>query len=959
MTSKSQYIHSIFEDFLGSCIPKDLVNSYFLSNINEDSFDELFFIFLAKINSDKSLSLSKSIKSIYLLFLDRMPGEAEITEWKIFLSSNSFESFLNALASSNEALTKKKYSDFKQFVIHSANTEVPSISDVNSLIRDNKYSAASHFLSYLEYFNLSPLSLINQKKWELSSRIPKRKLYIDITCFYKYRSKTGIQRVVSKIYDSYNLSSKNRDMFEILPVAIYDDNIVVLRDFILEKTDIFISSCVNYTPNLFANDILLLLDLNSNITSAVNTKKLIKKSNIFVWGLVYDLLPIFNPSWWPEGAQKIHLDWFQTIHSLSNGYSCISNEVLNVSRELVSSMNWPTEFKETYSFNLGSDFTNLCTSASLKQKNSIKNSTVFLAVGTIEPRKGYYDILDAFDKLMKDKYPAVLHIVGKYGWLMDNFEDKYMQLKKLYPEKIYWHSGCSDQKLNSLYNDSDCLIQASYDEGYGLPIVEAIMKSKLIICRDIPVFHEVGKNYPLYFNNNEPQNTLFDVCKTVCTKTYTRPSPDSAQTNLITWDESSVILAEQIFSAYEKRVASSAFVEHNPSNLTSSSKTIFVYIGHTVSYEKVSGIQDVVRQIVSGLTNQGISIALLGWNEKTSNLEVLNKDQLEFFLQNTRHPFELNRILNLTNPTLKLEDRDKCSSILIMPELPYLSSTRYDICTLIASCFAKYFDQSICIYYDSIPLVYPLYNHLALQHYNYLCSLPFYNKILSISEFSRLNLFEVLDEYGIHLDNSDQIFTVPLGKINDFQLAALSHETHLHSASPYILAVGSMIPHKNWLTLVTAYSLFRERAQKFLTEVPKLNLVSAASPENIQLVEKYDGVQLLSSISEDDIYRVYSNSLFCVFPSTLEGFGLPILEAAQFAKVSLFHNHGAPSETASYSNFNPLCGCDMSDPFQISSKLEWLCKNSYTNLKSLQNSFSALPNSFDESSYVNRLISFI
>ena len=53
----------------------------------------------------------------------------------------------------------------------------------------------------------------------------------------------------------------------------------------------------------------------------------IKNSGIFVWGIVYDLLPIL-PDWWPAGGQKHHLDWFRSFYILCNGYSCISEDVL-------------------------------------------------------------------------------------------------------------------------------------------------------------------------------------------------------------------------------------------------------------------------------------------------------------------------------------------------------------------------------------------------------------------------------------------------------------------------------------------------------------------------------------------------------------------------------------------------------------------------------------------------------
>ena len=44
------------------------------------------------------------------------------------------------------------------------------------------------------------------------------------------------------------------------------------------------------------------------------------------------------------------------------------------------------------------------------------------------------------------------------------------------PENIFWHENCSDSDLNSLYESSDCLIQASYAEDYGYLLLRPYQK---------------------------------------------------------------------------------------------------------------------------------------------------------------------------------------------------------------------------------------------------------------------------------------------------------------------------------------------------------------------------------------------------------------------------------------------------------------------------------------------------
>ena len=57
-----------------------------------------------------------------------------------------------------------------------------------------------------------------------------------------------------------------------------------------------------------------------------------------------------------------------------------------------------------------------------------------------------------------------------------------------------------------IYSESNVLIAASYNEGFGIPILEALKNNLLVIARDIPIFKEVGGNDCYYFANNKGKN---------------------------------------------------------------------------------------------------------------------------------------------------------------------------------------------------------------------------------------------------------------------------------------------------------------------------------------------------------------------------------------------------------------------------------------------------------------------
>src|SRR5207302_7299953 len=58
------------------------------------------------------------------------------------------------------------------------------------------------------------------------------------------------------------------------------------------------------------------------------------------------------------------------------------------------------------------------------------------------------------------------------------------------------------------------------------------------------------------------------------------------------------------------------------------------------------------------------------------------------------------------------------------------------------------------------------------------------------------------------------------------------------------------------------------------------------------------GLHLPGPVPEEDLPRLYSGALACVYPSYYEGFGLPVLEAMQCGAVVIASRDPAVSEVA-------------------------------------------------------------
>lgn len=153
--------------------------------------------------------------------------------------------------------------------------------------------------------------------------------------------------------------------------------------------------------------------------------------------------------------------------------------------------------------------------------------------------------------------------------------------------------------------------------------------------------------------------------------------------------------------------------------------------------------------------------------------------------------------------------------------------------------------------------------------------------IITVSESSKKDILEV---YGV-APNSVQV--VSHGVENDF-FGLKKNESYgpelLTEAglpdSPYLLAVSTVHPHKNWVRLIEAYeAVAREEAD--------LQLVVSGLPgkswEEVKalIVGKGLGecVHLLGWQPRKTLIGLFKYAEALVFPSTFEGFGMPVLEA--------------------------------------------------------------------------------
>lgn len=134
----------------------------------------------------------------------------------------------------------------------------------------------------------------------------------------------------------------------------------------------------------------------------------------------------------------------------------------------------------------------------------LRSKKFFLSVGTIQPRKNYETLIDAFNLLLKEKPEYYLIIVGKKGWLYEKIFNKVHQLGL--NNKIIFTGYLKDEELSYLYQKATSFVFPSLYEGFGIPLLEAMNFGCPVISSFSSCLPEIGGEACLYFDPLSPQD---------------------------------------------------------------------------------------------------------------------------------------------------------------------------------------------------------------------------------------------------------------------------------------------------------------------------------------------------------------------------------------------------------------------------------------------------------------------
>lgn len=132
-----------------------------------------------------------------------------------------------------------------------------------------------------------------------------------------------------------------------------------------------------------------------------------------------------------------------------------------------------------------------------------------LAVGHIETRKNYANLIEAFVQLSDRWEDLCLVIVGKDSGNEEHVRNLIAERGK--QDRIKLLADISNAELIALYKSALLMVFPSLYEGFGIPLLEAMATNCPMSISDIDVFHEIAGEAALYFNPNDTK----DICASI------------------------------------------------------------------------------------------------------------------------------------------------------------------------------------------------------------------------------------------------------------------------------------------------------------------------------------------------------------------------------------------------------------------------------------------------------------
>lgn len=716
----------------------------------------------------------------------------------------------------------------------------------------------------------------NGLKSELSSAIAinqqaglSRQLLLDVSEIRNNDAATGVQRVVRSYLQA--LLQSPPAGFQVVPVyATREEGYCyawqMARQYGVELPAALSQQALEDQAPIHwqRGDIFFALDMQHHVQLAHQAfYRQLQADGVTVKFLVHDLLPIqLADLFKDDDAKQLHEQWLAMV-AATDGAVCVSRATADAFDEWIEA----NDVLRTPGFRMawvhnGGDLDGSKPSTGFPEDAEsvlakIRQRPTFLTVSTLEPRKGQDLLFAAVQALWARGHDINLVLVGRQGWKIDALAS---QLRE-HPEngkRLFWLEGISDEYLEKVYQASSALVAASINEGFGLSLIEAARYGVPIIARDIPVFHEVAGNNAYYFQGESGEALAGELTHWLALLEQGK-QPHSTELHWQTWAQSAEQLkAELVEKRYPRR-------------------QLLVDLSELVKHDARSGIQRVVRSILhEWLSNppEGYRVEPV-YGSVDDGYRYARRFTLDF----------------MGWPTAALEDElidyapgDVFFGLDMQPQVQIANQAFYQ----------RLRQQGVTVKFllhDLLPIQMPEFFPPGNEEgfTQWLRSITATDGVICVSRTVADELRDWVGEHGPERERPLQIGW----SHNGADIDNSSPSRGMPEDAPAVLAklaerpsflmVGTLEPRKGYADTLDVFDALWQQGEDInLVLVGKKGWKIEALAERIKSHPEYNRrLFWLAGISDEYLDKVYSTCTCLIAASYGEGFGLPLIEAAQ------------------------------------------------------------------------------
>jgi len=188
----------------------------------------------------------------------------------------------------------------------------------------------------------------------------------------------------------------------------------------------------------------------------------------------------------------------------------------------------------------------------IRKKYGLGDFRYLIFVSTLQPRKNIPGMVQGFSLAVKDRpdlRETRLVICGKHGWK----NEMSLKAPETYgvAQQVLFLGRIPDEDLPSLYTGADHFINLSLEEGFGLPLLEAMACETPTLVSDIPAFRELGRDLPIYVEPTNPLSIKEGIIKALTSDRDEKKIKAAKElANRYTWQET----ASQLLSIFNSLI---------------------------------------------------------------------------------------------------------------------------------------------------------------------------------------------------------------------------------------------------------------------------------------------------------------------------------------------------------------------------------------------------------------------